>query len=901
VRGLYRADGLARRVEARLAGEKGVRAVKAAELTGSVLILFDAGTVSARAMGRALRSALREERHARSLRAATGRRLARPESEPIDFWRQLKTQDVAKRLRTSLAQGLSNPEAKARLTRHGPNELEPPPARSHASILASQFDSLPIALLGGSALLSVFLGAYADAAVILAVMILNGGIGYATESSAEKTISRLTKVPPARVPVLREGRRVSIAAAELVPGDLIPLSPGLAIPADARVTVARELTVDESALTGESLPVTKFPRVLPARQLSTADHKNMIFRGTVVTGGSGEALLVSTGPDTAIGRVQRLMGESAQPDTPLQQELEHLGNRLALLAAGMAGVVIAVGWLRGLRFSRLLKTSVSLAVAAIPESLPTIATTTLATAVRKLHARGVFVRRLDALETLGGADVICLDKTGTITQNKMLVTDLVAPSRRRLAELAALCTESSTSGPSSTEEALLSFAEQNGVDRRRLLHHHPLLTTRYRSAARSYMTTIHRMRARTRLEATKGRPDQVLASCTHILSGKGHRPLSPRARREIARANERMAGRGLRVLGFARKEASGPRAWAGLVGLADPLRPGVDAWIERIHAAGIGTTLITGDQPGTAAAIGHEVGIEPRRVFARVAPAEKLEIVRAFQESGRVVAMVGDGVNDGPALKVADVGIAVGGPAPEITSKVADIFLLKSNFPGLLATLREGRRIQEDIKKAVDYIVTQNLAEMLVTLLSIALGLGDPMTPLQYLWMNLVTDIFPELALAQEPPEADLLRQRPSHARERLLSGADAGRIGFDAASLTAGTIAAYALARRRHGENARARSVAFLTLVTASLLYSFSARSHRVSWLSRTRLPSNKYLPLALGLGFGAEAAAAGIPSLRKLLGAAPIDIADLSLVCTASIAPLLAIEAAKLRRAAR
>jgi Ca2+-transporting ATPase len=900
VRGLYRADGLARRVEARLAGEKGVRAVKAAELTGSVLIHFDAGTVSARALGRALRSALREERHALKFPAAGGRRLARPESEPIDLWRRLKTQDVARRLRTSLAQGLTNPEANARLARHGPNELEPPPARSHASILASQFDSLPIALLGGSALLSVFLGAYADAAVILAVMILNGGIGYATESSAEKTISRLTKVPPARVPVLREGRRVSIAAAELVPGDLIPLAPGLAIPADARVTVARELTVDESALTGESLPVAKFPRVLRARQLPDADHKNMVFRGTVVTGGSGEALLVSTGPDTAIGRVQRLMGESAQPDTPLQQELEHLGNRLALLAGAMAGVVFAVGWLRGLRFSRLLKTSVSLAVAAIPESLPTIATTTLATAVRKLHARGVFVRRLDALETLGGADVICLDKTGTITQNKMLVTELVAPSRRRLAELAALCTESTTSGPSSTEEALLSFAEQNGVDRRRLLHHHPLLTTRYRSAARSYMTTVHRMQG-TRLEATKGRPDQVLASCTHILSGKGPRPLSPLARREIARANERMAGRGLRVLGFARKEANGPRAWAGLVGLADPLRPGVDGWIERIHAAGIGTTLITGDQPGTAAAIGRAVGIEPRRVFARVAPAEKLEIVRAFQGHGRVVAMVGDGINDGPALKVADVGIAVGGPAPEITSKVADIFLLKSNFPGLLATLREGRRIQEDIKKAVDYIVTQNLAEMLVTLLSIALGLGDPMTPLQYLWMNLVTDIFPELALAQEPPEADLLRQRPSHARERLLSPADAGRIGFDAASLTAGTIAAYAFARRRHGEDARARSVAFLTLVTASLLYSFSARSHRVSWLSRTRLPVNKYMPLALGLGFGAEAAAAGIPSLRKLLGAAPIDAADLGLVCTASIAPLLAIEFAKLSRAAR
>jgi Ca2+-transporting ATPase len=898
---VYRAPALAAWVETALSRQPGVTGVQVNPLTGSILVTFKPRRTDLERILNTLGPILTE-----GVPAAPHWRNA-----PAEDWHLLSGDAVARKLGSSARRGLEEGAVELRRQRDGANRIPDLAGRSSFGILAHQFENLPAVLLAGSALLSLATGGTVDALVIVAVIAINGGIGYLMESSSERAIRSLVRIRYARVRVIRSGRVRAVLPSRLVRGDLIVLERGMLVPADARVVRADRLTVDQSALTGESLPVELAARVDP-------DSRNRVYRGTVVTGGSGHALVTAVGTETEIGRIQAQMARTARPPTALEAQLTHLANLTTGVALAASGGIFVVGLLRGHPLLQALRTSVSMAVAAIPESLPTVAAATLARGLAHLRGHGVIVRRLDAIETLAAIDVVCFDKTGTLTMNEMRVTavSLVAgrlrmdrrglrrrgrsiraarfPTLKRLARTAVLCAEPGSA--SATETALVEMANSLGVRPGTIRERFELLDTVYRAEDRHYMVTRHRSR-RDGAEVTgvKGDPAQVLALCGHYWRAGSLRPLDGRARARILAENDRLAARGLRVLGFASGPDPSELAWLGMTGMADSLRAGIRELTGKLHRAGIETAVLTGDQEETARAVGRALGIAT--VHARVSPARKLELVRAYQESGRRVAMIGDGINDAPALKAADVGIAMAARGTEAASQSADIALPTDNLTELAPAVKQGRVVHEDIAKAVNYILAQNMSEVLFTFLSVLIGHGEPMTPTQFLWVNLVTDILPELALAQEPPEADVLSRPPAEFRRGIVSRAGLGWLAYEAALLSATPLAAYALALRR-GSPERARSLAFLAMTGASLFHTVSARSERLSLFDRERLRENPYVPLAVGAGFAADLASAFVPRLRRLLGTEQITIADMAITTAGSALPFLMIEASKFAR---
>jgi Ca2+-transporting ATPase len=759
--------------------------------------------------------------------------------------------------------------------------------------------------------------------------------------------------------VVRAGQERTIPSEGLVPGDVILLKRGMYIPADARLLEVDQLTVDESTLTGESIPVTKQPYTLLEQDVPLANRVNMVYRGTVITGGSGRAVVVATGPATEVGLIQRLLAETKQPETPLQRQLRLLGGQMVIAALGICGGVFTIGLLRGRGVLPMLKIAVSLAVAAVPEGLPTVATSTLALGLRRLEAQQVLVRKLAAVETLGALQVICLDKTGTITCNRMTVMAAFAdqtlyrtgdrrfyqgqmavdPARAqglvRMLELSALCSEVEleTTGDkhtlkgTPTETALVQAALDIGVDVHDLRTRYPLLRTRLRSEQRTFMDTLHAAEESGQLLAVKGRPAEMLSMCRRQLIDGAVQPLPEADRVRITTENERMAGRALRVLGVAYQqtdgvpEADGNLIWIGMVGIADPPRAGMAELMTRFHQAGIHTTMITGDQSATAYAVAKEIGIsrqgqmeildsnrldemEPdllrslaRRVdvFSRVSPAHKLKIVQALQHAGYVVAMTGDGVNDGPALRSADIGIAMGQDGSEVAQEVADIIVRDDNLQTLIAAVEQGRTIYDDIRKAVHFILSSNTSEIMITFLATATGLGEPLNPMQLLWINLVTDVFPELALSVEPPEVDVMRRTPRDPQAPMFTPGDLRRIGLEGGLITASALAAYGWGLARYGSGPHASTLAFTTLTAAQLLHALNCRSNQHSLLDHTPLPRNPYMPLAVGGGLALQVLATLAPGLRTILGATPLGLADWVLTSVAAVTPFLLDEVIK------
>ena len=965
---IYRAYDRADRLRVELLNVSGVKEVTTNVLTENVLVLYDLNRINQEKLQKKIARLIRSKNMKTPRRLSTPGALPGSLEEVAKTWYHTAPGELAAAFQTSLDQGLSPSQAETRLKEEGLNLLSFPPRRSGLSILSGQLNNFPVMLLVGSAVISALTVGLADAAVIFGVVVINTAIGYVTESSAEKVIGSLsTPKFNQKVTLIRGGLQQRIPVSEIVRGDLVLLTPGMMIPADARVIYSDHLSVDESILTGESHPIVKNTDPMPQPDLALGDQINMIFCGTTVVGGSGRAIIVETGSQTEIGRIQQLMGETPQPETPLQIQLRHLGNQVVFASLAFSLTIIVMGLLKGRRFIEILRVSTSLAIAAIPESLPTIATTTLARGMRTLEDQGVLVRHLDALETLGGIDVICLDKTGTLTLNQMTVTEIITSAGRfvvtsdgffqrdkkvqvnrfpvlnELIQIVTLCNEATLvergkkpqSLGSSTEQALLRLSELAGLDPRAIRNSYRRVATRYRTENRSYMTTVHSLVSKPgtpkkrKMIATKGRPDEVLALCAFYFKGGAICPLTAETRRAISLENEGMAARALRVLGVSYKElgenqpvTENEMIWVGLVGMADPIRPELKHWIEKIHLAGIRTVMITGDQRPTAEAIGRALNLSDGEdlrvidssllqeetfdfqnanrvhVFSRVSPADKLKIVKFLQSNGQVVAMLGDGINDGPALKIADVGIAMGAKGAEIASKAADIILLNDDLGKLVLALQEGRRIQDDIKKAVDYILVQNSAEILFTFLLVTLGLGEPLTPMQFLWMNLVTDLFPELALAQEPSEPGIMLRKPIHAENRLFGPKDIRRMTFDASALTFSTLITYLYAQRIRGRNERAQTIAFLTLVSGSLLYTVSARSEHSTLFGKEHLPPNKYIPLSVGAGFFAEGLAVGLPSLRSLLGTTSVGLTDLFLSGAGALLPQVIIELAKRSR---
>jgi P-type Ca2+ transporter type 2C len=945
VPGLKRNDRVKRALEAGLAG-RGIRSVSASTATGTVLVLFETG-----------HDLVEITRH---LSESAGRALdpdAPEASSARPSWHAMDADNVIGAV-NSRPLGLSETEAKTRLAETGANAIAPISGRTQLEILLSQFNSLPIALLAVGAVLSIASGGLLDAAIIVGVIGLNGAIGFIAEARAEETIGSLreSRAPVSRV--LRSGKECEVPAEELVPGDLIELRRDEIVPADARVIMANRLTVNEAMLTGESEPVVKAANVLAPHAASIGDRHNMVFRGTVVTGGAGRAVVTATGPETELGRIQSLLASEDQPATPLQRQLDALGRQLVFGSVAACGLFAAIGLVRGFGLLSLLKTVTSLAVAAVPEGLPTLATTTLALAIQDLRRRRIIIRRLGAVEGLAAVEIACLDKTGTLTLNDMSVVRLYWNGTRarlveekfrtatgsvvdcttdrelaRLLELAILCNDvelldatASDANGSATEMALVRAAIRAGLDVEAVRARQPRRATLERAEDRRYMVTVHDAGADQKLVIVKGDPSEVLALCRWRLHNAIVAPLEAEDRRTIEAENLAMAEDALRVLGVAYRSAGledhGTSIdrnfiWAGLVGMTDPLRKGAPDLIAAFRDAGITNIMLTGDQRATAAAVATELGLsngnraeiveaaqleefeaaigdgDLPRVFARVAPGQKLQLVKKLQASGRVVAMIGDGVNDTPPLRAADIGIALGRSGVDAARGIADVVLLEDDLASLSDAVERGRTVAINIRKAIRYLVATNLSEIIFMLVAAAAGRAHPLSPIQLLWINLLTDVLPALGLAMEPAAPDLMTWPPRDPQEPVISAAEFGTLARDAGLIAASAFAAQACAARLGVSAHSGQTVGFNSLVSAQLFYAFSCRSRRGLILSgRALLRPNPFFFGALGCAFAAQGAALFIPGFRNLFGPA-LGFADFGISLASGAAPVLAIEA--------
>ena len=980
--GLYRSKSLEKLLESRLARLQDISLASANALTGNVLVCYNSGnnpqTIAALIEG-IVSDCLNSPQPVPSLpvpgkagAVAIGPKdqatvidrfkglFAYPVEQPAHPWHRLKAEAVLAEWQTSREKGLSPKAVQRNRQKYGANLLPEAEPRSGWEIFLDQFKSLPVALLGAAAGLSIFTGGMADAVLIAGVVVINAFIGYKTESESEKTIRSLqTLVRPAAL-VLREGRLSEIPSEEVTPGDLLVLRPGTYVAADARLVEANHLSVDESALTGESLPVIKDTRPLKRDHIPLGDRINLVFMGTLVTGGEGVAVVVATGIYTEIGLIQSLIGEATSPETPLERQLGQLGNQLVFICCGVCGVVFVMGFMWGFGWLELLRTSICLAAAAVPEGLPTTATTTLALGIRDMRKHHVLIRHLNAVETLGSVQTVCLDKTGTITLNQMTVlriftgmrTIKVADGRflgpagpippfaceelEQLLKVSVLCNEIEIYQEGGdyvlrgtpTEGALVHLSILVGLDVTDLRRRYPLLKVNHRSENRLFMGTLHEDPPAGRLFAIKGNPLEVMALCSWHLQDGRKLPLTDEDRQRLEAENEEMAGDALRVLGLA--YALGPDEsvvendnliWLGMVGMADPIRQGVGEAIRAFHRAGIETVMITGDQSPTAYAIGQELDlsqggpleildathlaeIEPEvlralvkraQVFARVSPSHKLGIVQALQGAGKVVAMTGDGINDGPALKAADVGIAMGRTGTDIAREVADVVLEEDNLDTLIIAIRDGRTIYINIRKSVHFFLATNLSEIMLTFVAMAVGLGSPLTAAQLLWINLISDIFPGLALAMEAPEPDILDRPPRDPARPIFTGSDYKRMAFESGAITTGALGAYGYGLMRYGLGAQTSTLAFHSLTTGQLLHAISCRSDTHGIFSPGKLPPNRYLTLALGGSLAVQFLTAAVPGLRSLLGLAPVGLLDGLVISGSALLPLVVNEATK------
>ncbi len=943
--GLKGAEKLKRFLESALPDAALITDAQASAVTGNILVHYKPEAGLAAVLNRI--SAL-------LARYKTGRvEAARPSAKP---WHVMQAEHAMKLLRSSAA-GLSAKAFQHRLRRYGENVLPSIPGRGRGEIFVEQFKSLPVALLLGAATLSLLTGGVADAVVVLSVVALNAGIGYATESHAERAIRSLAR--PAREPVavLRDGKRELIPIERAVPGDLLELRPGVIVAADARIIEAQGLAINEATLTGESAPAQKTAQPLASEDAALADRANIAYRGTIVTGGSGRAVVVATGAATEIGQVQGLIGGARAPETPLQRQLSRLGRQLTFIAGGACGLVLVIGLMRGYGALATVKNAIALAVAAVPEGLPTLATTTLALGIEQMRRRHVLVRRLEAVETLACVRVACLDKTGTLTLNRMSVAEICCggrsfraegpdvldqhdvparpeaePELEKLAQIVALCNETATGAGgkpmmngSATEAALLNFAFDLGIDVAALRRRYPLEEVVYRTEGRLFMTTLHRAPDDRLFAAVKGSPESVLGLCRFLMIGGEAVPLTRELRRFIEDENARLAHAGQRVLAAAFAErAAGDMPqppegliFVGLIGLADPLRPGVVELLAGLRDAGVSPVMITGDQKDTAAAIARALNLgngELRivdsselpsfsatpdlagapHVFARVTPGQKLEIVKALQRAGLVVAMTGDGVNDSPALKAADIGVAMGHGGSEAAREVASIVLEDDNLASLAPAIEQGRTTYGNIRRAIHYLLATNMSEILLMLAAPAANLGQPLTPAQLLWINLVTDVLPALALGLEPPHEDAMRAAPMEPHEDIIAMRGFRTLSREAGLMTAGALGAYVYGLRRYGQSPRARALCFASLIAAQLLHALSCRS-RAHWGLSRKLPPNRALFLVLASSFALQAIAMSFSPIRRLLGVAPLGFADLLVALAGGVAPFLVNESLK------
>jgi Ca2+-transporting ATPase len=891
-------------------------------------------------------------------------------AEDENPWHTLEAWEVFHILNTAPDRGVSSEEAARRLAQFGPNELAEASRFSLLQMVLAQFNNFIVIVLIAAAIASAVLQDYIESAAILAIVVLNAILGVVQEKRAEDALAALRKLAAPDAQVIRDGHRLTIPARDLVPGDLALLEAGNYVPADLRLVETVNLRIEEASLTGESEPVEKDARVVLRQDIPLGDRQNTAFSGTLVTYGRGKGVVVSTGMNTQIGMIAAMLQSVHEEATPLQKRLDHLGKTLGWAALAVCAIVFIVGWIHGLAPVEMFLVAVSLAVAAVPEGLPAVVTITLAIGMREMIHRHALIRKLASVETLGSTTVICSDKTGTLTQNQMTVTQIwvdgvtfnvnshrssragifsVDGKEIALADYPASTTalwvaaldndavleiyEETKDGEGvqvravgdPTEAALIMAAALAGAPREELEKAYPRIDEIPFDSTRKRMTTVHKIQYprpedvspfydgryhEWEVAATKGAPDVVLDLCTHYQRMDDQAvPLTEEKKREILAANDLMTKQALRVLGVAyRVEEDIPDeatpenvehdlTFVGLIGMIDPARPEVRHAIEKARKAGIRTVMITGDYPSTARAIAEEIGLfaagdqlltgrelgemddgalQDRvmltSVFARVSPEHKVRIVDALKANQQIVAMTGDGVNDAPALKRADIGVAMGVTGTDVAKETADMVLTDDNYASIVAAVEQGRVIYSNIRKFVYYLLSCNVAEIVIIFSAIVAGLPSPLSPIQLLWLNLITDGAPAISLGAEKGDPDTMDQRPRPPKEPIINRLMQIGILIQTIAIAGTSLGAYLIGRSVHPDHpALAATMAFATLSFSELLRALTSRSERYP-LIKIGIFSNKWMFYAIASSLLLLMLVIYVPFLQPIFNTEPL-----------------------------
>ncbi len=863
----------------------------------------------------------------------------------------LSVGEVTKRLELEPDQGLSKEEARKRLHSYGPNRLRQKQKVTAWQLLVNQFKSLVIILLGLASIAAFMFGEWLEGFAVAIALVLNAAIGFFTELKATRSMEALHRLERVTARVHREGQNSEIPAADLVPGDLVLVDAGDLVPADLRLIEANRLRADESALTGESVPTHKTTDPLE-EPTPLAERANMLYKGTAVTSGSGAGIVTATGMETELGTVAGLVQEAEDEMTPLEKRLERLGRRLVLLTLVMGVVVAAAGLIGGRDVILVLETAIAMAIAAVPEGLPVVATIALARGMWRMAEHNALISRLSAVETLGATTVIFTDKTGTLTENRMRVRRFIlsgneieidedqAPDPeqdarlKQILQVGVLCNNASLNKEKDlgdpTETALLRVAEAAGIHRRDLLEEYPEIREEAFSAETKMMATFHEQEGEI-LVAVKGAPEAVLECCSRVAEEDQVVELSQEGRSQWVEQNRSLAEQGMRLMALASKKAESrsdePYADLILLGFAalhDPPRKDVPNALEECATAGIRVIMVTGDHPATARGIASAVGLgadesttlkgdvlqdteslsseEQEKlvqasIFARVTPEQKLSLISLYREKGEIVAMTGDGVNDAPALKKADIGVAMGQRGTQVAKEAADMVLKDDRFGTIVVAIRYGRGIFNNIRNFIYYLISGNVSEVAIITLATVVGAPLPLLPLQILYINLIGDVFPALALGMGEARPQIMQQPPRDPEEPVLTRRHWLGIGGHTLVFSAAVLGAFAVALVLWEIPAeRAVTISFSSLVLARLWHVFNMRAP-ASPLLRNEITTNPHIWGAIGIGLGLLLSAIYLPGLSNILGLVAPGAREWLLILAASLVPLVVGQMVKLR----
>ncbi len=853
------------------------------------------------------------------------------------MWHMLKTEEVARRLKTSLKMGLAEEEVELRKKECGVNKLAEKKKESIVIKFLKQFNDFMIIILIIASIISALTSYmqgendYIDSIIIVVIVILNAIMGLVQEERAEKSIESLKKLTPQVAKVIRTGKKYEIDAEELVPGDIIELEAGNYVPADCRIIEGFNLKIEESSLTGEIEPVLKNSDKLSKENMPLGDMKNMGFMASIITSGHGKAIVTETGMNTKIGKIANMIIEEEAPETPIQKKLGEVGKALGVVCLVICAVIYVIGILKKIEPIEMFMTSVGLAVAAIPEGLPAIVTIMLSIGVTRMAKKNSIIRKLPAVETLGCSNVICSDKTGTLTQNKMTVVKTVSDNESFLLELGSMCTDceirDNIEGVGEpTEVAIVNKSLKKGINKNDLYNTMKRVSEIPFDSSRKLMTTVHKLNEGYR-SITKGAPDVLINICDRIYRDGKIEKLTEMDKRRIQNQNIDLANNALRVIAvgyrdleyFNKTDAKFEEnlIFVGLIGMIDPPREGVKEAVKTCKRAGIKTVMITGDHIATAKAIAKELGIlemgdlaitgaeldnisdneltkniSSYSVFARVTPEHKVRIVKAWQRTGAVVAMTGDGVNDSPALKNADIGIAMGKGGTDVAKNASDMILIDDNFVTIVEAIRQGRNIYDNIKKAIHFLISTNIGEITTIFMGLVLGLESPLLAIQLLWVNLVTDSFPAIALGLEKEEKGIMERKPRNSRKSLFADGLWNKIITEGIMLGALNLFVFSMGNNLYGLEV-ARTMTFVSLGLLELVHSFNIKSE--GSILNKKIFENKFLIGSFALGGLLQIIVVIVPYFANIFSLVPLNQTQWIYTIGVSLLPIAIIEMQK------